>query len=138
MRICPVCGHKDGEEWRPAAFHHHISYAYLDSLYYTEPELYQKIKTAPAEAIIYYHPFVYWKSPRSETVRRAWIEDFKLYGKTVPQERDKEKNRSINEVWTKGLSKSRDEIQVITDYVTLDMFTQKKQTKRIDHENKTT
>lgn len=131
MRVCPNCGYVDGEEWRPAAFHRHISYAYTSSLEYTDPELYKAIINAPADAILYRHPFVYWQSPRSDTTRRSWVEDFKLYGKNVPQERANEETRSINEVWTKGLSKSREEIQVITDYVTLDQFTIEETKKRM-------
>ena len=87
MRVCKECGHVDPNWWRPAAFHQHIDYAYLDGLDVLDPELYDLIKDKkPGETIIR-GPFVYWLSSRSPTVRRAWIEDFKVYGKSVPQER---------------------------------------------------
>ena len=87
MRICPKCGHLDPECWRPAAFHPEISYAYIDSLEVFSPEIVEQLKDKKPGEIIVVDPFVYWKSPRSPTVRRTWIEDYKIKGKSVNQER---------------------------------------------------
>jgi len=87
MRRCPKCGYVDSECWRPAAFHPWISYAYLDSLEVLEPEIFEIIKDRKTGKTIIHNEYVYWISPKSSTVRRAWIKDFEIYGKSVPQER---------------------------------------------------
>ena len=87
MRECPKCGHIDPECWRPAAFHQHIDYADIDSLELFEPEVFQLMKDKIPGEIAKLYPFVYWKSPKSHTIRRSSIEDFKIKGKSVPQER---------------------------------------------------
>ncbi len=57
-----------------------------------EPELWEAIKDKPKGETIEIPPYVFWKSIKSDTVRRCWIEDFKMVGKAgSPQERvDKE------------------------------------------------
>lgn len=87
MRLCPKCGHVDPEWWRPAAFHQHIDYAQYDVLELFEPEIIKELEGKKAGTVIFIEPFAYWKSPKSETVRRSSIEDFKIKGKSVPQER---------------------------------------------------
>lgn len=87
MRICPKCGHVDPEWWRPAAFHQHIDYAQLDVISQFEPEVFEALKGKPAGTVVFIEPFAYWKSPKSETIRRCSIEDYELKGKSVPQER---------------------------------------------------
>ena len=99
MRICPKCNHIDGYEWRPAAFLPHIDYAYIESLAATDKELYDILQITPAGKLLYRKPFVYWKSNRSNTVRRSWEKDFEIYGKTEAQDRSDKKNPSPNELY---------------------------------------
>ena len=87
MRICPECGHVDPEWWRPAAFHQHIDYVQMDVIEEFEPEIIEALKDKPAGTVVFIEPFAYWKSPKSETIRRSSIEDYKIKGKSVPQER---------------------------------------------------
>jgi len=88
MRVCPKCGHVDPIWWRPAAYHPEFSYAHNTSLESLEPELWDKLKDLPAGEIITAGPYLYWKSTRSETTRRIWVEDYKMVGKKgSPQER---------------------------------------------------
>lgn len=88
MRVCPKCGHEDPIWWRPAAFHPEFSYAHNTSLESLEPELWALLKDLPAGAIVTVGPYHYWKSSRSDTTRRIWVEDFKMVGKKgSPQER---------------------------------------------------
>lgn len=87
MRECPNCGYVDPECWRPAAFHQHIDYAYVDSLNLFEPEVFQLMKDKIPGEVVPLPPFVYWLSSKSHTIRRSSIEDFKIKGKSIPQER---------------------------------------------------
>ena len=52
-----------------------------------EPEIIEALNGKPAGTVVYIEPFAYWKSPKSETIRRCSIEDYKIKGKSVPQER---------------------------------------------------
>jgi len=108
MKRCPKCGYVDPDCWRPAAFHPEISYAHIDGLEMFEPEVYEAIvDKAPGERVLV-GEYVYWRSSRSPTVRRSWVDDHRIVGKRgSSQERVNQDTRSINEVWTKKLPKSR-------------------------------
>ena len=81
MRICPECGHEDPICWRPAAYHPEFSYAHLDGLDVLEPELAELLKGRRPGEMVQRGPYLYWRSTRSETVRRVWVEDYKRVGK---------------------------------------------------------
>jgi len=87
MRVCPNCGHVDPEWWRPAAFHQHIDYADFSVLEIFEEELAEALRDKKSGELVVIEPFVYWKSAKSNTVRRSSVEDFEIKGKSVPQER---------------------------------------------------
>lgn len=88
MRACPKCGHVDPICWRSGAFHPEFQYADFDSLELLETELFSAVKDKKPGEIIQIGDYVFWKSTRSNTVRRIWIEDYKLVGKKgSPQER---------------------------------------------------
>ena len=88
MRICPKCGHVDPIWWRPAAYHPEFDYAHLEALEAMDLELYKIISSLRPGELTQQGPYLYWKSSRSETVRRVWIEDYKIVGKRgSPQER---------------------------------------------------
>lgn len=87
MRVCPECGYVDDECWRPAAFHRHIDYAYIESVKRLNPELWAELKHLKKNELLVRDSFVYWLSSRSDTVRRSWREDYRIFGKSVPQER---------------------------------------------------
>ena len=60
----------------------------MDTLEMFEPDVFELMKEAPNGEVRQLNDFVYWKSPRSDTVRRCWVEDFKIVGKRgSPQER---------------------------------------------------
>ena len=60
----------------------------MDTLEMFEPEVWDLMKDEPPGKVLQLGEFVYWRSPRSDTVRRCWIEDFKIVGKRgSPQER---------------------------------------------------
>lgn len=82
MRVCPKCGHVDPIWWRPAAYHPEFSYAYLTSIESLDPELWELLKDKKAGDIVQRGPYLYWRSTRSQTVRRVWVEDYKMAGKT--------------------------------------------------------
>jgi len=93
MRVCPKCGYEDAPCWRPGAYHQEHSYSQIDVLEMFEPELWEAIKNKDRGELIEIPPFVFWKSTRSDTVRRCWIEDFKMVGKRgSPQERTTKKS----------------------------------------------
>lgn len=52
-----------------------------------EPEITKALEGKKAGTVVFIEPFAYWKSPKSETIRGSSIEDFKIKGKSVPQER---------------------------------------------------
>lgn len=87
MRVCPNCGCVDPEWWRPAAFHQHIDYADLSVIESLEPEIFRELKDKKYGEVVVIGIYCYWKSSKSETVRRSSIEDFKIKGKSVNQER---------------------------------------------------
>ena len=88
MRVCPECGHVDPIWWRPAAYHPEFSYAHNTALEWNDPELWAALKPLKRGEIIKRGVYLYWKSTRSETVRRVWVEDYKVVGKRgSPQER---------------------------------------------------
>lgn len=89
MRICPTCGHVDPMCWRPNAWNPQYSYARIDQLEFFVPELWQLIKDKKPGEIVQLGEYLYWKTQGgSQTVRRCWIEDFKIVGKKgEPQER---------------------------------------------------
>lgn len=90
MRICPRCGHIDPIWWRPARHHPEFSYAHNTALEWNDPELWAALQTVKRGEIIKRGPYLYWKSTRSDTTRRMWIEDYRLVGKTgSPQERSR-------------------------------------------------
>ena len=51
-----------------------------------EPEILEALSGKKAGITVIIEPFVYWKSPKSDTIRRSSVEDFKTKGKSVPQE----------------------------------------------------
>lgn len=81
MRICPECGHIDPIWWRPAIFHSEFSYAHNSSLEALDPELWELLKDKRPGEEVQVGEYVYWKSTRSDTTRRAWMEDLRLVGK---------------------------------------------------------
>ena len=88
MRVCPKCGYVDPIWWRPAAYHQEHSYASFDVIQWNEPKLWEQLKDLPRGELLRIEPFFYWKSTRSDTIRRVWIEDYYLVGKSGnPQER---------------------------------------------------
>lgn len=89
MRICEKCGHVDHPMWRPNAWNPQYDYAPLESIEWNDEELWQLIKDKKTGEVIQRGVFVYWKTEGgSNTVRRCWIEDFKIVGKKGdPQER---------------------------------------------------
>ena len=90
MRICPRCGYVDPIWWRSAAYHPEFSYAHNTALLWNDPELWAALKSVKRGEIIKRGPFLYWKSTRSDTTRRVWIEDYRLVGKKGnPQERSR-------------------------------------------------
>ncbi len=106
MGVCPKCGHEDAPCWRSAAFHTEHSYAQLSTLEMFEPELWEAIKDKPKGEVIKLLPYVYWKSIKSETVRRCWVEDFKVLGKSgSPQERV-QADRSRSELFVRRIMRA--------------------------------
>ena len=88
VRICPHCGYVDPIWWRPAAYHPEFSYAQNTALEWNDRELWAALKPLKAGEILKRGPYLYWKSTRSDTTRRVWVEDYKLVGKKgSPQER---------------------------------------------------
>ena len=88
MRICPKCGHVDPIWWRANAWHPEFSYAQNTALEWNDPDLWEALRPLKRGEIIKRGPYLYWKSTRSDTTRRVWIEDYKLVGKKgSPQER---------------------------------------------------
>jgi len=88
MRICPECGHMDPIWWRPTAYHPEFSYAHNEALEAMDPELFAALAAVKRGEIVQRGPFLYWKSTKSETVRRVWVEDYKIVRKRgSPQER---------------------------------------------------
>jgi len=81
VRICPKCGHIDPIWWRTAAFHPEFSYAQASALESLQPELWELLKDKRPGDIVQVGEYMYWKSTRSDTVRRAWTEDLRLIGK---------------------------------------------------------
>jgi len=87
-RICPRCGHVDPIWWRPAVYHQEFSYAHNTALVWNDPELWAALRPLKRGEIIKRGPFFYWKSTRSDTTRRVWIEDYRLVRKKgSPQEK---------------------------------------------------
>jgi len=88
MRVCPECGHVDPIWWRPAVYHPEFSYAHIEALKGDDPELMKALAAVKRGEIVQRGPFLYWTSARSETVRRVWVEDYKIVRKRgSPQER---------------------------------------------------
>jgi len=81
MRICPKCGYIDPIWWRPAAYHQEFSYAHASSLEALDPELWELLRDKRPGEEVQVGEYVYWKSTRSDVVRRAWMEDLRLVGK---------------------------------------------------------
>ncbi len=81
MRFCPECGHVDPIWWRPAIYHQEFSYAHTPSLENLDPELWELLKDKRPGEEVQVGEYIYWKSTRSATVRRAWMEDLRLIGK---------------------------------------------------------
>ena len=81
MRICPRCGHVDPIWWRPAVYHPEFSYAHNTALEWNDPDLWAALRPLKRGDIIKRGSYLYWKSTRSDTTRRIWVEDYKLVGK---------------------------------------------------------
>ena len=76
-----MCGHVDPIWWRPAAYHAEFSYAHNSSLELLDPELWELLRDKRPGEEVQVGEYVYWRSTRSDTVRRAWAEDLRLVGK---------------------------------------------------------
>lgn len=88
MRVCPKCGYEDPICWRPAAYHQEFSYTDFSSLELLDPLLWELLRQQKRGVIVRRDPFLFWRSSRSDVVRRIWIEDFKRVGKKGnPQEK---------------------------------------------------
>lgn len=88
MRVCLKCGHVDPIWWRPSAYHPEFSYADFSGLELLDPELWGLLKERRRGEIVERGPYLYWRSSRSDTVRRVWVEDYRWVGKKgSPQER---------------------------------------------------
>jgi len=62
-------------------YHQEVSYAHASSLEALDPELWELLKDKRPGEEVQVGEYVYWKSSRSDTVRRAWMEDLRLVGK---------------------------------------------------------
>lgn len=88
MRICPKCGYEDPICWRPAVYHQEFSYAHTSSLELLDPELWELMQGKRRGEIVERGPYLYWRSSRSDVIRRIWVEDFKRVSKSgSPQEK---------------------------------------------------
>lgn len=76
MRICPRCGHVDPLHWLPAMYHQEFSYAHASSIELLDPELWAALTAVKRGDMVRRGPYLYWRSSRSETVRRVWVEDY--------------------------------------------------------------
>jgi len=76
MRICPRCGHVDPIYWRPAMYHQEFQYAHASSIEQLDPDLWAALEGVRRGDMVRRGPYLYWRSSRSETVRRVWTEDY--------------------------------------------------------------
>ena len=81
MRVCPSCGHEDGECWRNHPRQLYTQYCHIEELELQEHELLELLldrDPTPSE-VVTRPPFIYRVS-RSRHVHRMALKDYELYG----------------------------------------------------------
>lgn len=74
-----------------------------------EPDLWKALKAVKRGQLVRRGPFLFWRSSRSDTIRRVWMEDYRIVGKRgIPQEKMRFWKQTTLDTGPSGYSRGRE------------------------------